>query len=70
MYCRKTKVQTLVVALQFPKEYPRVPLLVELRSKTLSDTLLTGLTQVCEAEAKKFLGKNYFNKNYVIISFT
>ncbi|XP_071871664.1 uncharacterized protein [Bombus fervidus] len=53
----KTKFKTIVVCMQFAKNYPNVPLLIELKSKTLSVKLLNGLTEVCEKECKKLLGK-------------
>jgi hypothetical protein len=43
--------------LMFPVDYPRSLILVELKSKTLAARLLTGLTRVAEAEARKFLGR-------------
>ncbi|KFM61994.1 hypothetical protein X975_01440, partial [Stegodyphus mimosarum] len=54
---RKTKHKQLTACLQFPETYPHYPLLVELKSKTLSEKFLSGLTRVCEEECKKFLGK-------------
>ena len=53
----KTKFKTIIACIQFSKDYPRTPLLIELKSKTLSAKLLDGLTEVCEKECKKFLGK-------------
>lgn len=53
----KTVFKKIIVCAQFPKDYPKSPLLVELKSKTLSDNLLDGLTNVCEQECKKILGK-------------
>ncbi|XP_021913994.1 uncharacterized protein LOC110827050 [Zootermopsis nevadensis] len=54
---RRTAFKHIVACIQFPSDYPRSPLLIELKSKTLSDKLLDGLTNVCEQEAKKILGK-------------
>lgn len=54
---KRTEFKTIIVCTQFPEEYPKVPLLIELKSKTLSDKLLLGLTNVCEQEVKKILGK-------------
>ncbi|XP_060531165.1 uncharacterized protein LOC132704877 [Cylas formicarius] len=54
---KRTDFKKLVVCLQFPKEYPNASLLIELKSKTLSETLLLDLTNICEQETKKFLGK-------------
>lgn len=54
---RRTVTKTVVVCLQFPPNYPSEILLIELKSKTLSDLLLEKLTSVCEQEVKKYLGK-------------
>lgn len=54
---RRTSFKQLVVCIQFPQEYPSSPILIELKSKTLSEKLLDKLTGVCEQEAKKYLGK-------------
>ncbi|KAG8181847.1 hypothetical protein JTE90_003994 [Oedothorax gibbosus] len=54
---RRTKYKQLTACLQFPKSYPQQPLLVEVKSKTLSDKFLNGLTKVCDDECKKILGK-------------
>lgn len=54
---RKTEHKTLIVCIQFPDDYPKAPLLLELKSKTLSDKLLQRLTERCEVELKKNLGK-------------
>lgn len=53
----RTATKTIVVCAQFPTNYPSSPLLIELKSKTLSDLLLEKLTCVCEQEIKKYLGK-------------
>lgn len=54
---KRTDFKKIIVCIQFPQDYPDGPLLIELKSKTLSDKLLQGLTNVCEQEIKKFLGK-------------
>ena len=54
---RKTDFKQLAACFQFPAEYPRCVILLELKSKTLSEKLLSGLVKLCEAEAKKLLGK-------------
>ncbi|XP_054267526.1 uncharacterized protein LOC128989614 [Macrosteles quadrilineatus] len=54
---KKTQFKQVVICIQFPKDYPQSPLLIELKSKTLSDHLLAKLTSICEEEAKKYLGK-------------
>lgn len=53
----KTKFKKIIACIQFPKDYPQAPLLIELKSKTLSTKLLDGLTDVCEKECKRLLGK-------------
>lgn len=54
---KRTDFKTVTVCIQFPQKYPEVPLLIELKSKTLSEKLLLGLTNVCEQELNKILGK-------------
>lgn len=54
---KRTDFKKVIVCIQFPEDYPDGPLLIELKSKTLSLKLLQGLTNVCEQEIKKFLGK-------------
>lgn len=54
---KRTHFKAITVCMQFPEDYPSASLLIELKSKTLSEKLLNGLTNVCENEAKKFLGK-------------
>lgn len=53
----KTKFKTIIACIQFPKDYPHTPLLIELKSKSLSLKLLDGLADVCEKECRKLLGK-------------
>nr|XP_023014346.1 uncharacterized protein LOC111504084 [Leptinotarsa decemlineata] len=54
---KRTEFKKIIVCIQFPPDYPQTPLLIELKSKTLSEKLLQGLTNVCEQELKKYLGK-------------
>jgi len=54
----RTPQKSVGVCLQFPPEgYPVSPILLELKSKTLSEKLLDGLTRVCDQEAKKLQGQ-------------
>ncbi|XP_060071641.1 uncharacterized protein LOC132551507 [Ylistrum balloti] len=46
---------TLIV--MFPPKYPHEPIIMELKSKTLSEKLLDGLLKVCEQQAKKWVGQ-------------
>ncbi|XP_071453010.1 uncharacterized protein [Hetaerina americana] len=54
---RRTSYKHLVVCIQFPADYPKSCIIIELKSKILSPKLLDGLTSICESEAKKLLGK-------------
>ncbi|CAL1546180.1 unnamed protein product [Lymnaea stagnalis] len=53
----KTKYKQLTVSCMFQPSYPNVPVVTELRSKTLADTFLDRLSKVCDAEAKKLTGR-------------
>lgn len=54
---KRTVTKTIVVCIQFPPKYPSENLLIELKSKTLSEQLLEKLTNICEKEVKKNSGK-------------
>lgn len=54
---KKTDHKQLNVILQFPARYPHEPVVTELTSKTLSEKLLSGLTKMCDEEAKKLIGQ-------------
>ena len=47
----------MTVNLQFSENYPRNGILVELKSKTLSEKLLNKLVDICDTEMKKHIGK-------------
>lgn len=64
---KRTEHKTLVACIQFPQTYPREPLLIELKSKTLSEKLLQKLTSVAEEEAKKYLGKAQILKVFIFL---
>jgi len=53
----KTRFRTVTIVLHFPNDYPDVHVLTELHSKTLSKVFLDRLTNVCDEEAKKYLGE-------------
>lgn len=52
----RTATKKIVACIQFPPNYPHEILLIELKSKTLSDQLLEKLTSVCEQHLKKNIG--------------
>ncbi|KAK0176771.1 hypothetical protein PV328_000876 [Microctonus aethiopoides] len=53
----RTIFKRIIVCIQFTNLYPKEPLLIELKSNTLSPKLLNGLTEVCDKECKNILGK-------------
>ena len=62
----KTPHKELTVCIQFPDEYPNEPLIVELKTKVLAYKLMTGLTDVVEKEAKKYLGNRQVEQNLYV----
>jgi len=54
---QRTKYKQMAVCMQFPAQYPTKPIIVEIRSKYLSQKLTDGLANLAEAEAKKLSGK-------------
>lgn len=52
---RRTKYKQTVAHFQFPKDYPQSAILIELKSKTLSEKLLNKLVEICDQEAKKHI---------------
>lgn len=56
MNIRHSISKQLTVCLRFPDNYPDHHVLVELKSKTLCDKVLHGLTTIAEQQAKDFLG--------------
>ncbi|XP_076035708.1 uncharacterized protein LOC143021827 [Oratosquilla oratoria] len=54
---QRTKYKQIVCCFQFPDEYPKYPILTELKSHHISQKLLDGLVKICDEEAKKRLGK-------------
>lgn len=64
---KKTEQKALVACIQFPQSYPKEPLLIELKSKTLSEKLLQKLNSIAEEEAKKYLGKAQILKVFTFL---
>ena len=54
---RHTEHKQLTVLLQFPRDYPSSPLLVEIKSKTVPPRLVEGLVKICDQELRKHLGE-------------
>ena len=46
------------MCIQFPQDYPRERLIVELKTKTIPDKLIEGLVSVCDQELSKHLGQH------------
>ena len=57
IYTRQTEYRQLTVCCQFPDGYPHSPLLVELKSKTISDQMLGGVVRVCDQELERHTGQ-------------
>lgn len=53
---RHTEFKQLTLCIQFPKDYPKERLIVELKSKTIPEKFLDGLVNVCDQELTKHLG--------------
>lgn len=47
----------MTAVMQFLENYPTEPVVVELKSKTLTEKLLDGVVKVCDAEARKYIGQ-------------
>ncbi|CAG2238926.1 unnamed protein product [Mytilus edulis] len=45
--------RTITTCMQFPAEYPKEPIVIELKSKTLPEKVCDKITKICEEEAKK-----------------
>lgn len=54
---KQTRSRQLTACIRFPENYPEQSLLIELKSKTLCDKFLDGLTTLAEQKAKESLGK-------------
>ena len=57
MRFQRTDYRQLVLSIQFPKEYPDSVLLLEAKSKTITDDLLAGIVKVTEEHLEKFRGQ-------------
>lgn len=55
--CRKTSHKDIAMCLQFPKDYPQSPLILEIKSKTIPEKFLEGFVRVCDQELKRHVGK-------------
>ncbi|XP_055838714.1 uncharacterized protein LOC129906811 [Episyrphus balteatus] len=53
----QTNSRQLSVCLRFPENYPQSPILVEIKSRTLSGKFLDALANLAEKKAKEILGK-------------
>ena len=56
--------------LQFSEKYPTSAIIVELKSKTLPPRLLAKMTELCDQEAKKFLGKPQVCSDVMMMTMT
>ena len=56
-FFRKTKERELTACIQFPQGYPDLPLLVEIKSKYLTPSLVKNINEICDRELKNYVGK-------------
>jgi len=53
----RTEYKQVAVCFIFPEDYPDMPIITEIKSKTMSFKFTTGLAQLCDEEVKKMLGE-------------
>ncbi|XP_078312740.1 uncharacterized protein LOC144619196 [Crassostrea virginica] len=51
------EMRQMTCVMQFLETYPTEPVVVELKSKTLTEKLLDGVVKLCDAEARKYIGQ-------------
>ena len=55
---RRTEKKQLTACFMFPEEgYPRLPIILELKSKVMPDKLLNGLSKLCDEQCKSLTGQ-------------
>ncbi|XP_055597182.1 uncharacterized protein LOC129747163 [Uranotaenia lowii] len=54
---QQTESRQLTVCLRFPVDYPKNRLLIEFKSKTMSETFIERFSKVCDAKAAEYVGK-------------
>lgn len=57
----------MTAVMQFLENYPTEPVVVELKSKTLTEKLLDGVVKVCDAEARKYIGQKQVGAKFLFI---
>lgn len=57
----------MTAVMQFLENYPTEPVVVELKSKTLTEKLLDGVVKVCDAEARKYIGQKQVGPQFFVI---
>ena len=55
--CRMTAHKMMMLYIQFPPDYPKNRLIIELKSKTIPEKFLEGLVNVCDKEMNRHVGK-------------
>lgn len=63
---KHTNSHQITICIRFPSNYPSEHLLIELKSRALSEKLLTGLITLAEQRAKEFLGKPQVRINFIL----
>lgn len=59
----------MTAVMQFLENYPTEPVVVELKSKTLTEKLLDGVVKVCDAEARKYIGQKQVGPKFIILMY-
>ena len=65
--CRLTETKHVILIMMFPPKYPHEPLVVECKSKTLSDKLMRCIEKICKDKAEaSWLGQKQVNNIFVL----
>lgn len=66
MICSVDDMRQMTAVMQFLENYPTEPVVVELKSKTLTEKLLDGVVKVCDAEARKYIGQKQVGPKFLL----
>lgn len=66
LICSVDDMRQMTAVMQFLENYPTEPVVVELKSKTLTEKLLDGVVKVCDAEARKYIGQKQVGPKFLL----
>lgn len=66
LICSVDDMRQMTAVMQFLENYPTEPVVVELKSKTLTEKLLDGVVKVCDAEARKYIGQKQVGPTFLL----